>query len=139
MEIVLTADAVFHSLGNNPSMGEMLKIAVTCDLSIPMVECCPVKLFMRCHIVMYNCVCVRANGCMVCDASRKLVFRVVFVTSPSYPHNDSRSSKASRNNLALATFNGSMKRAAADIGFQTFDEFNAFLTYGEEVICCVSS
>ena len=69
------------------------------------------------------------------DVSRKRGFRVVFVTSPSYPRNDSRSSKGSRNNFALAAFNGSMKRAAADIGVQIFDEFSAFLTYEEEAIC----
>ncbi|KAI0213503.1 hypothetical protein LSAT2_001460 [Lamellibrachia satsuma] len=69
------------------------------------------------------------------DVSQKRGFRVVFVTSPSYPRNDSRSSKGSRNNFALAAFNGSLKRAVADIGFQIFDEFSAFLTYEEEAIC----
>ena len=69
------------------------------------------------------------------DVSRKRGFRVVFVTSPPYPRNDSRSSKGSRNNFALAAFNGSMKRAAAGIGVQIFDEFSAFLAYEEETIC----
>ena len=69
------------------------------------------------------------------DLSRKRGFRVVFVTSPSYPRNDSRKARGSRNNFALAAFNGSVKKEMVDIGLEIFDEFSAFLTHEEESIC----
>ena len=70
------------------------------------------------------------------DLSRKRGFRVVFVTSPSYPRSNSRTSRGSRNNFALAAFNGSMKKEMADIGVEIFDEFSALLAHEEEVSIC---
>ncbi|MEG7522883.1 MAG: hypothetical protein M3H12_07270, partial [Chromatiales bacterium] len=69
------------------------------------------------------------------DLSRKRGFRIVFVTSPSYPRSDSRTARGSRNNFALAAFNGSMKKEAIDIGVEIFDEFSTFLTHEEEAVC----
>ena len=69
------------------------------------------------------------------DLSRKRGFRVVFVTSSSYPRNDTRTVRGSRNNFALAAFNGSMNKEMVDIGVEIFDEFSAFLTHEEEAIC----